>query len=299
MHNHQPVINSELVRNLISIQFPQWAELTIRPVTVSGWDNRTFHLGEHMLVRMPSAAGYRSQVEKEQHWLPALAPLLPLTIPTPLAMGEPDPRYPWKWSVYSWIPGEAAASSNITDLNNFAIRLAQFLFALQQIDPNNGPLPSTDNFYRGGDLRMYDAETRQAIAALDDKIDKQSAMEAWEDALNFSWPKSPVWFHGDISAGNLLLLDGKLNAVIDFGLMGVGDPACDLAIAWTLFNAESREVFKSTLAPDKNTWTRGRAWALWKALITVAGFPDFNNNESKQCRQIIDEVLMDYRCGKS
>lgn len=299
MHNHQPAINSKLVSNLISSQFPQWAELTIRPVAVSGWDNRTFHLGEHMLIRMPSAACYESQVEKEQRWLPALAPLLPLVIPTPLAMGEPGPGYPWKWSVYSWIPGAAAASSSIVDLNDFATRLAQFFIALQQIDPKNGPLPSADNFYRGGNLRIYDAEARQAIAVLGDKIDTQSVIEIWEEALSFDWHKSPAWFHGDISAGNLLMRDGKLTAVIDFGLMGAGDPACDLAIAWTLFKEESREVFKTTLLPDKNTWVRGRAWALWKALITAAGFSDFNNSESKQCWRIIDEVLMDHRRRKS
>jgi aminoglycoside phosphotransferase (APT) family kinase protein len=295
----QPAINSELVRNLVSTQFPQWGELTIRPLAVSGWDNRTFHLGEHMLVRMPSAACYKSHVEKEQYWLLKLAPLLPLAIPTPLALGEPALGYPWKWSIYSWIPGETVAASSAADLNDLATRLAQFLFALQQIDATNGPLPSSDNFYRGGSLLVYDSEVRRAITTLDGKVDVQSASAAWEDALKFSWNNPPVWFHGDISPGNLLIQNRKLNAVIDFGLMGVGDPACDLAIAWTLFKGKSREVFKATLAPDESTWSRGRAWALWKALITAAGFSDCNNTESKQCWRIIDEVLMDYRCGKS
>lgn len=284
-----------LVRRLIATQFPEWKDLPIRPVASSGWDNRTFHLGEHMVVRMPSAAEYAAQVEKEHRWLPKLAPLLPLPIPVPLAIGEPGEGYPWKWSIYRWLEGNPAASAPIADLCDFAKSLAQFLLALQRIDPTGGPLPGPHSFYRGGELKIYDSETRKAIAALKGKIDANAAIEVWEKALAISWQHSPVWVHGDISPGNLLVQEGSLCAVIDFGQLAIGDPACDLAIAWTFFESESREVFRTMLLLDAGTWARGRAWALWKALIVAAGFTSPNNAEALQCWRIIDEVIADHK----
>lgn len=291
--NEQLIIDVSLVRHLIAAQFPQWKDLPIQPVALSGWDNRTFHLGKDMLVRMPSAAPYAAQVEKEHKWLPKLAPLLPLPIPVPLAIGEPANGYPWKWSIYRWLEGETAASAPIDNLCDFATSLAQFLISLQRIDSTGGPLPGPHSFYRGGPLITYDAETRKAITVLKDKIDVESATKIWEAALATAWHNSPVWVHGDVSAGNLLVQDGRLSAVIDFGQLTIGDPACDLAIAWTLFKGESREVFRAMLPLDAGTWTRGRAWTLWKALIIAAGFTNPNNLEAAQCWHIIDEVLAD------
>lgn len=290
----EPVmINVTLVQRLITDQFPLWKDLAIRPVALSGWDNRTFHLGENMLVRMPSAEKYAVQVEKEHHWLPKLAPLLPLSIPTPLAIGEPGEGYPWRWSIYSWLEGESAATAKIADLSQFAASLAKFLLALEGIDSAGGPSPGWHSFYRGGELKNYDAEVRQALIALKGKIDTYAATHLWEAALATSWQRSPVWVHGDISAGNLLVKEGDLSAVIDFGQLTVGDPACDLAIAWTMFYGKSREVFRSSLLLDKETWTRGRAWTLWKALIIAAGLTNTNAVEGKQCWRIIEEVLAD------
>ena len=295
MDNKPFKIDAALVRRLVAGQFPQWKDLPIRPVALSGWDNRTFHLGEDMLVRMPSAADYAAQVEKEHKWLPRLAPFLPLPIPLPLAMGEPADGYPWRWSIYRWLMGDTAASAHISDLCEFAAGLAQFLIALQQIDPTGGPLPGPHSFYRGGALTTYDAETREAIAALKGKIDVDAAAEVWETAFATTWHGAPVWVHGDVSAGNLLVQEGRLCAVIDFGQLTVGDPACDLAIAWTLFKGESREVFHTMLPLDAGTWARGRAWTLWKALIIAAGLTDTNAVEGGQCWRIIDEVLTDHR----
>jgi aminoglycoside phosphotransferase (APT) family kinase protein len=294
-NNEQLMINDALVRRLVAIQFPQWKDLSVRPVARSGWDNRTFHLGEHMLVRMPSEADYALQVEKEQRWLPKLAPLLPLPIPAPLALGEPAEGYPWRWSIYRWIEGEAAASAPISDLKNFAIDLANFLAALQKIDSTGGPLAGPHSFYRGGALSTYDAETRQAIKVLKDKIDVNTATELWEKALATTWHGSPVWVHGDVSIGNLLVKDGQLSAVIDFGQLSIGDPACDLAISWTFFKDESREAFRSALNLDAGTWARGRAWTLWKALICAADLANSNAVEATQAWRIIDEVLSDHR----
>jgi len=284
-------INASLVRQLITAQFPQWAHLPIKPVEISGWDNRTFHLGDDMSVRLPSTEAYTAQVEKEHRWLPRLAPFLPLQIPIPVAKGVPGDRYPWQWSIYRWLDGESATIERIADLRQFATALAQFLVALQRIDPAGGPPPGWHNFHRGGSLEIYDSQTRQAISTLAGTIDSAAATAAWEAALNATWHGSPVWLHGDVSAGNLLVTRGRLSAVIDFGCAAVGDPACDVTIAWTLFSRESREAFRTALALDSATWSRGRGWALWKALITLAEHIDTNPLEAGKARDVINEVL--------
>ncbi len=290
-------IDAALVRRLISSQFPRWADLPVDPVEVGGWDNRTFRLGAHMTVRLPSAAQYALQVEKEQRWLPKLAPLLPLAVPVPLAKGAPAEGYPYPWSVYRWLEGETATLERIADLRRFAVALAEFLNALRRIDPAGGPSPGRHNFFRGGPLTVYDAETRQAIATLDGRVDTEAALAAWEAALGAEWAGHPVWFHGDVAFGNLLVRNGRLSAVIDFGTSGVGDPACDLAIAWTLFRGESRVAFRAALGPDDATWARGRGWTLWKGLITLAEHIDTNPMMAEEARRVIDEVLADHKNG--
>ena len=251
-----------------------------------------------MLVRMPSKKEYASQVEKEQLWLPILAPLLPLEIPTPLAIGQPDEGYPWKWSIYRWIEGDPVIHSNIADQNSFAASLAQFLVALQRIDAANGPLPGPHNFHRGGALTVYDYEVRHALSKLKGRIDINTATEVWEKALATSWQNLPVWVHGDISAGNLLVKEGVLTGVIDFGQLGIGDPACDLMIAWTLFKGRSREIFQSTLLIDSDTWARSRGWTLWKAIMYIVTNRTQMNYEAKQSPQIIEEVLADHKMNR-
>src|ERR687894_359133 len=280
MHTDKVDINVSLVRRLLATQFPQWADLPINPVEVGGWDNRTFQLGAQMTVRLPSAAPYALQVEKEHRWLPKLAPHLPLPIPVPLAKGAPTDDYPWRWSIYRWLEGETASVERIADLRQFATELARFLTVLQRIDAAGGPPPGRHNFFRGGPLTVYDAETRQALAALEGKIDTDAASAVWEAALTASWHGSPVWLHGDVAAGNLLVKGGRLSAVIDFGTSGVGDPSCDLAIAWTLFGGESRAAFRAALRLDEATWARGRGWTLWKGLITLAANIDSNPLEA-------------------
>ena len=290
-------IDVSLVGRLIAAQFPQWADFPIRPVEFGGWDNRTFRLGEDMSVRLPSVEGYAAQVEKEQKWLPELAPLLPLPVPLPLAMGVPADGYPWPWSVYRWLEGENATPERITDSSRFATALAQFLAALQTVDPADGPPPGPHNFFRGGPLTVYDAETRNALAALGGEVDTDAATEVWEAALEATWRGPPVWLHGDVAAGNLLVRGGQLSAVIDFGCSGVGDPACDLVIAWTLLSGRSRGAFREALPLDGAAWARGRAWALWKALITLAEHVDVGFLEAEKARRVITEVLADHQHG--
>ena len=287
-------IDAALAKRLVSEQFPEWADLPVTPVEPGGWDNRTFRLGDELSVRLPSAAGYAAQVDKEQHWLPRLAPQLPLPIPEPVALGQPDAGYPWKWSVYRWLEGEPATADRIADLGEFATTLGGFLAALQRADATGGPPPGAHNFFRGGPPDVYDAETREAIAILGDTIDGGAALDVWETALAADWSGAPVWFHGDISRGNLLVTDERLSAVIDFGTAGVGDPACDLAIAWTFFDGESRGAFRAALPLDDGTWARGRGWTIWKALIVAAGLAGSNSPDFEaSSRRVIDRVITD------
>lgn len=287
-------IDAALAGRLVAAQFPQWADLPIRPVAKGGWDNRTFHLGDRMILRLPSHARYAAQVEKEQRWLPRLARDLPLPIPVPLAKGEPAEDYPWPWSVYGWLDGETASAGRIDDPARFAADLAGFLAALQRIDATDGPAAGPHSFWRGGPLSTYDAETRAAIAALGDRIDAPAVTAVWDAALAADWNGVPVWVHGDVAAGNLLVRDGRLSAVIDFGCSCVGDPACDLAIAWTFFEGEAREAFRAALALDPGTWARGRGWTLWKALIVYAGLPGANPLDAEKSARIIEDLVAEH-----
>ena len=288
------IIDAALAHRLVAAQFPHWAALPVRPVAHGGWDNRTFHLGDAMTVRLPSAARYVAQVEKEQLWLPRLATGLPLPIPSPIAMGRPGEGYPWPWSVYGWIEGETAAIAPVVDRRRFAGDLAGFLAALHRIDTTGGPEAGPHSFFRGGPLATYDTETRRAIASLDGRIDADAATEVWEAALAASWNGPPVWVHGDIAAGNLLVRDGYLSAVIDFGCCAIGDPACDLAIAWTFFDGEARATFRAALPVDPATWARGRGWALWKALIVLAAL-SANPMDAEKSPRIIGDLIAEHR----
>jgi aminoglycoside phosphotransferase (APT) family kinase protein len=291
----------EIVRRLLAAQFPEWADLPIRPVEKDGWDNTSFRLGDEMSVRLPSHEAYAAQVDKEHQWLPRLAPLLPLPIPVPVAKGAPTPDFPLPWSVYRWIDGEIAPVARIDDMTAFARALAEFLVALQEVDAGDGPPPGWHNFFRGGPLTTWcppsplsDCQTIDAIAALRGKIDAHAATQVWEKALDATWHGMPVWVHGDVAADNLLVRDGRLAAVIDFGCSGVGDPACDLVIAWTFLSGQSRAAFRVGLPLDEATWARGRGWALWKALIVLAREIDTGSEEETSSRRALGEVLMDH-----
>lgn len=266
----QAPIDAELVRCLLGEQFPQWAELSVRQVLPGGWDNRTFRVGEDLSARLPSADHYVAAVDKEQRWLPVLAPLLPVAIPAPLARGRPGCGFPRPWSVYRWLPGAPARADAIEDLSAFAHDAAGFLGALQAIDANAGPAAGDHSFGRGGPLARYDDETRSTAAAQRHRVDLAAVLAVWDAALAAPHRAAPVWVHGDMTASNLLVRDGRLSAVIDFGTCAVGDPACDLVLAWTLLSGASRAEFAATIGADPGTWARARGWALWKALLTLA-----------------------------
>ena len=284
-------IDVPLVRRLVADQFPDWADLPIRPVKVGGHDNRTFHLGDEMSIRLPSAQRYAAHLKTEQAWLPKLAQLLPLPIPMPLAMGEPAHGYRWNWSINTWLAGESAATERIVDLGQFAKDLANFLNALQRIDTKGAPLPGLDNFFRGGELSVYDAETRDCIRELRDVVDTKAATAIWQSALRASWLGLPVWTHGDVASGNLLVERGRLCAVIDFGQLAAGDPACDVAIAWTLLTEPSRRIFRTELSVDEATWMRGRGWALWKALLELRTRRQSDPVDAARAQRVISDIL--------
>jgi aminoglycoside phosphotransferase (APT) family kinase protein len=298
------VITPELVSRLVAAQFPHWADLAVTPVELDGWDNTTFRLGEDLAVRLPSADGYVPQVDKEHRWLPILAPQLPLPIPRPLAKGIPGSGFPRPWSVYRWLPGRHTTLDRVEDLNRFATDIANFLAALYTIDAADGPEPGEHNFFRGGPLTNYDSETRESISSLKAEIDTEAATNVWEAALAATWHGPSVWIHGDVTAANLLVVDGRLSAVVDFGCSGVGDPACDVTMAWTFFFGDSREVFRNLLPLDEGTWARGRGWALWKALMTLekalkvdAARADLATRRfgwRLSARHVIEEVLADH-----
>ncbi len=272
------MITAAVATGLVAEQFPAWAHLAVTPVALDGWDNTTFRLGDRLSIRLPSHDRYVPQIEKEHRWLPYLAPRLPVPIPEPRALGRPTGAFPRPWSIYGWIDGDAGVADPRVDLRAFATDLAAFLVALRAVDARDGPPPGEHSAFRGGPLRHYDRQTRSSIAVLGDAIDGAAATEVWDAALASSWDRPPVWVHGDVAASNLLVRDGRLAAVIDFGCAAVGDPACDLVIAWTLFSGESRDGFVRSVGLDASTWARARGWALWKALITLAhhrqGGPD-------------------------
>jgi aminoglycoside phosphotransferase (APT) family kinase protein len=296
MHPDEVDINIRLVRQLLATQFPQWARLSLEPVLPFGTDNALYRLGNEMVVRLPRRERPGQTLEKERQWLPKLAPHLPLAIPIPQAYGTPAEGYPFPWSVYRWLQGENATVNSVTDVNQLATDLARFLSSLQRIDTTGGPAPGPHNFFRGAPLATRDEATRAAIASLGRAIDGDVVTAAWGAALRA--PESnrpPVWVHGDLDSRNLLVKRGRLWAVIDFGGLGVGDPACDVMAAWKLFSSDARAIFRAGLSVDESTWIRSRGWALSQALIALSSYTlETNRVLVLEAQRWMTEVLRDH-----
>ncbi len=258
----------ELVRQLVAGQFPQWRASLVEPIASAGTDHDIYRLGTDLVVRLPRRSWPSHQGTVEARWLPRLAPHLPLAIPTPLALGEPELGYPFRWSVHAWLPGHSADTATI-DLDQAAIDLAGFALALRDV-PTDGAPPRLRG-RRGCPLAEVDRAVRNAIRDLGDRIDADAVEHSWAESLEAStWSQNDVWVHGDLLPGNLLAVDGRLSAVIDFGGLDVGDPSCDLQAAWAMFADESRARFRTGVAADDNTWLRGRGWALSHAVTALA-----------------------------
>ncbi len=284
----------DLARKLIEEQFPQYASLTIVDVEKQGHDNRTYRLGEHMLIRMPTAADYALKVPKEQELLPQLAKRLSVSIPAPIKMGKPSADYPYPFSIYKWLPGKSINLLTLTaqEKEQLAFDLAKFLKELQAMNDVEGPEPGQHNWWRGDHVSVYDKGAREQIAELAEIIDVTQALALWNHACATRWDKTPVWIHGDFAIGNILMGGGRLSAVIDFGGAAVGDPACDLVIAWTYLSGKAREIFISEMDMDADTWLRARAWALWKATFELCQIADKRRPDALFQKRIIDEVMI-------
>ncbi|HVQ87181.1 MAG TPA: aminoglycoside phosphotransferase family protein [Actinomycetes bacterium] len=284
-------IDAELVRRLIAGQFAEWADLPIDRVEPAGTDNAVYRLGANLAVRLPRIESASDSPVAEHRWLPKLAPLLPLAIPEPIALGEPTDEYPWNWTVCRWLEGETAMIDRITDPHQAALDLAAFIAALERIDPAGGPPPDG----RGGPIAERDEWMHQAMATLGDSIEVGAVTAIWELALEVpEWTDSPVWIHGDLDSRNMLVQRGRFSGVLDFGTMAVGDPACDVMVAWKLLPASARGTLRSALSVDDATWARARGWVLSQSLIALAYYTmETNPTLFTECERWLVEVLAD------
>ena len=295
MHPDQVDVDAALVRRLLAGQHPQWADLPVTPVAELGTDHWLFRIGDDLVARMPRIGWAAGQADSDARWLPRLAGHVPVTLPVPLALGEPTPDYPFRWSVVRWLPGSTPTGTNVDPLV-LADELAAFVGALHAVDAAGGP-PRTGT-ERGAPVRGWDAAVREAIALAGNRIDGRAALAAWEhclDAPDHDGP--PVWIHGDLLAGNLLVDGGHLTAVIDFGAFGVGDPAADLQPHWSTVAAEAAPRFRTRLddlrAYDEATWRRGRGWSLAPALTGIPYYWDTVPAFARRGLRTVARVLAD------
>jgi aminoglycoside phosphotransferase (APT) family kinase protein len=288
MHVDQLDVDVPLVRRLVAAQFPEWAELSIEPVPRGGTDNALFRLGPDLVARLPVTESKAATLAKERGWLPRLAPHLPLAVPVPVAEGDPGEGYPCIWSVYAWLRGEDATVAPLVDPGP---QLAAFIRALQAVDASGGP-PAGG---RGGPLADRDGAFRASLAALPADLGRDALAAEWESALRApEWDGPPVWIHGDLDARNVLVEDGRLTGVVDWGSLAVGDPACEVMVAWKLVPAAARDAFRAALAVDDATWQRGRGWALSQAVAALAYYTmETNPVLVVEARRWLAEVLAD------
>jgi aminoglycoside phosphotransferase (APT) family kinase protein len=288
MHDGEVDIDAELVGRLLADQFPDLASLPIREVQPTGTVNAIYRLGDHLYARLPRMRQWAATLEQECHWLPKLAPHLSLRVPEPVGKGHPASSYPFTWAIYRWIDGQPYADELIDDEQQAATDLARFVAELRRIDPAGAP--------RGGrqPLRELDAETRSAISSARGVIDADAATAAWERALQAPpWTGRPVWIHSDLLRPNLLVRDGRLCAVIDFGGAGVGDPATDVIAAWSVFGQTGRDAFRRALDVDDGTWNRARGIALHQAALIIPYYAQTNPAFVAPAKRTVEEILAD------
>jgi aminoglycoside phosphotransferase (APT) family kinase protein len=291
MHDDEVITDGALVRRLVSTQFPQWAELPISYMESYGTDHDVYRLGDLYSLRLPRITDAQQQGEREARWLPRFAPHLPLRVPVPLATGKPTADYPYTWVVHEWLPGHAA-NHGLADPERAADDLAAFVLALQKIDTAGAHdrRPGA----RGSPLAELDDRTRRWLGQLGDRVDQPTLQRLWAESLAAPPHEAPgVWVHGDLLPGNLLVVDDRLSAVIDFGTFNVGDPAADLLPAWALFERAARDRYLSALGADDATRLRGRGWALSQAVGALAYYWDTNPGMVAQGWRTLGEVLAD------
>jgi aminoglycoside phosphotransferase (APT) family kinase protein len=289
MHDNEFEVEDILVYTLLKSQCSRWANLPLKAVTSSGTDNALFRLGGDYVVRLPRVDWAAESINKEYEWVPKLARFLEIPISEPVFKGSPDKSYPWSWIVAKWNEGCNPPFEENDEYELLAKDLANFLNELHGIQLANGP-----SSRRGISLKEIDTETKNAIDELRGEIDTQSITSLWNQLSNAPpWGKDPVWVHGDFLPGNILVQNNRLSAVIDFSCVGIGDPACDLAIAWSLLKPHSRRIFRETLSDiDDQTWERGRGWALSIALIMLPYYKHSNSVLTALARRVIENAVM-------
>lgn len=290
MHGDEITTTVSQVRELVAQQFPEFASLSVEAVVSAGTDNAMYRLGDDLAIRLPRVPWSVGMVNKEQEWVPFLAPQLPLSIPQPVAFGTACEVFAYPWSIVEWLPGELASLDNVADSIGAARTLGEFVKELQRIDARNGPTHG-----RGAPVRNSGAEVRQGVAGLEGEVDPLAIERAWErvlDVPDYSGP--PVWFHGDLGPLNLLANNGQLTSVIDWGTCGVGDPAVDARVAWNLFDSDARNAYRAAVGFSEETWERGKGWVL----SGVSGIPYYRRTNPelvetllKGIRAVLDEQI--------
>ncbi|HEV2402630.1 MAG TPA: aminoglycoside phosphotransferase family protein [Candidatus Saccharimonadales bacterium] len=287
LHPDEVTIDAVLVHTLLADQSPEWKDLPLQPIAPPGTDNVMFRLGDSLALRLPRTEPAAKNIEKECQWLPKLAPHLPLPIPAPVAQGKPSEVYPLPWEICQLLPGKNLSVSHLDDLQQAAKDIGGFITALQKVDTTNAPTCK-----RGLPLSTRDAETRNAIAQLGGEIDTKQATAFWDHVLSLpQWESKPVWIHGDLHPGNLLVSNDHISAVIDWGSCGVGDPAVDCMFAWTVLDARSRHIFRNIVKPDEATWERGRGWAFTMGIVAYPYYKVSNPTFAKVAKRAMDEAM--------
>jgi aminoglycoside phosphotransferase (APT) family kinase protein len=267
----------DVARRLLREQMPRWADLALERVDSAGVNNTIYRLGEHHAVRLPQTEWAAGHIRKEQRWLPEFAGRLPLEIPALAGVGVPGDDFPWHWSVYRWLEGAEAVVAPVSDEQAAALALGEFVTKLQQLPTGDGPRSGPHSALRGTPLPVRDAVVRDALRNLEGTFDTEAATAAWQAALRVPpWRRAPVWLHGDIHPGNLLVRDGAVRAVIDWEMLSVGDPALDLSAGWMVLSPAGRATFRKSVAADDDTWARARGWALCIGVLAAAYYRDSN-----------------------
>jgi len=296
MHPDEVPVPDELVRRLVDEQLPAYAGLPLRRLPPIGTDHQLFRLGDDLLVRLPRIGWAADQARSDWTWLPRLAPHLPLEVPVPVGLGEPAHGYPFAWTVVPWIEGENPTADNV-DTTACAADLGGFVRALRGIDPMDGPLKTGTS--RGVPLAACDDWVREWTAKAGDRIDQAAVLEVWEDALAAQvWTHDPAWLAGDVQPGNVIVRDARTVAVIDFGALGLGDPAVELMPCWSWFTDQaSRSAYRDAVGLDEHAWRRGRGWALVPSVSALTYYETTSPAHATGSAATIAAVLEEFRSG--